>query len=83
MRGKLTMDKAGRVSLPKGLRDRRRLAAGNTLPWEFEGDRITLRPVRPKVALQKEHGVWVFDGEPAANSIPDLINQQRVKRTLE
>jgi|HubBroStandDraft_6_1064221.scaffolds.fasta_scaffold633015_2 AbrB family looped-hinge helix DNA binding protein len=42
------MDKVGRVSLPKTLRDRLRLAAGNTLPLEFEGDRITLRPLTPE-----------------------------------
>lgn len=56
----LTLDKAGRVIIPKTLRDEMHLEAGDTLELESEGDRITLRPVRSGSALRKEHGVWVF-----------------------
>src|SRR5713226_8822466 len=61
---KLTLDKAGRVVLPKPLRDRLQLAPGDTLDLESEGERITLRPVRQNVMLKKELGVWVYQGEP-------------------
>jgi AbrB family looped-hinge helix DNA binding protein len=77
---KLTLDKAGRVVLPKPLRDRLQLAPGDTLHLEAEGDRITLRPVRQNVVLKKELGVWVYQGEPTDASIPDLIERDRENR---
>ena len=45
----LTLDKAGRVVLPKPLRDELELAAGDTLELESRGEQITLRPVRGAV----------------------------------
>ena len=80
MATKLTLDKAGRVVLPKPLRDRLQLAPGDTLDLETEGERITLRPVRQKVMLKKELGVWVYQGEPTDASIPDLIDRDRENR---
>lgn len=56
------LDKAGRVVIPKPLREELRLAPGDSLSLESEGDRVTLRPVRTASALRKEHGVWVFRG---------------------
>jgi len=53
MTAKLTLDKAGRVVLPKPLGDRLQLAPGDTLHLETEGECITLRPVRQNVALKK------------------------------
>ena len=60
MKTTLTLDKAGRVIIPKTLRDEMHLEAGDTLELESEDGRITLRPVRPGSALRKEQGVWVF-----------------------
>jgi len=56
----VTLDKAGRVVIPKPLRDALRLTPGDELVLESEGDCVTLRPVRSASALRKEHGVWVF-----------------------
>jgi AbrB family looped-hinge helix DNA binding protein len=56
----VTLDKAGRVVIPKPLRDALRLAPGDELVLESDGDRVTLRPVRSASALRKEHGIWVF-----------------------
>jgi AbrB family looped-hinge helix DNA binding protein len=75
-----TLDKAGRVVLPKPLREQMRLAPGDTLQIESEGERITLRPVRPKVMLKKEFGIWVYQGESTDASIPDLLNRHREER---
>ena len=83
MTTKLTLDKAGRIVLPKPLRDEMQLGPGDTLQLETEGERITLRPVRPKVTLKKELGVWVYQGEPADASIPDLLEREREKRAGE
>ncbi len=56
----VTLDGAGRVVIPKALRDELRLAPGDALTLEFDGDGLTLRPVRSASALRKEHGIWVF-----------------------
>jgi len=56
----VTLDKAGRVVIPKTLRDELRLAPGDTLALESDGERVTLRPVRSASALRKEQGIWVF-----------------------
>jgi AbrB family looped-hinge helix DNA binding protein len=58
-----TLDSAGRVVIPKPLRDELGLEAGATLRAELQGDVVTLRPVRGDSRLRKERGVWVFRGE--------------------
>jgi len=83
MTTKLTLDKAGRVVLPKPLRDRLQLAPGDTLHLEMEGERITLRPVRQNVMLKKELGVWVYQGESTDTSITDLLDRERENRNHE
>jgi AbrB family looped-hinge helix DNA binding protein len=57
-----TIDKAGRVVIPRNLRDELRLEPGDTIELESEGGRVTLRPVRSATPLRKERGVWVFHG---------------------
>jgi len=76
----LTLDKAGRVVIPKPLRDELRLGPGDALELQAEGEQITLRPVRPKELLRKEHGVWVYQGERTNSSIVDLIDRDRENR---
>jgi AbrB family looped-hinge helix DNA binding protein len=83
MTTKNTLDKAGRVVLPKPLRDQLQLGPGDTLQLESEGERITLRPVRPKVMLKKECGIWVYQGESSGASIPDLLDRERERRLHE
>lgn len=56
------LDKAGRVVIPKSLRDELRLAPGDSLTLESDGDRVTLRPVRSSSPLRKKRGIWVFHG---------------------
>jgi AbrB family looped-hinge helix DNA binding protein len=58
----VTIDKAGRVVIPKEIRDELRLGPGDSLALESEGERLTLRPVHTNPPLQKERGVWVFHG---------------------
>jgi AbrB family looped-hinge helix DNA binding protein len=83
MTTKLTLDRAGRVLIPKTLRQELHLGPGDSLQLNSEGGKITLRPVRPKALLKKELGVWVYQGEPTHASIPDLIDQEREKRSRE
>ena len=83
MTTKLTLDQAGRVLIPKTLRRELHLGPGDTLQLESEGDEITLRPVRPKALLKKEHGVWVYQGEPTDASITGLIDRDRENHIRE
>jgi AbrB family looped-hinge helix DNA binding protein len=83
MTTKLTLDRAGRVLIPKTLRKELRLGPGDSLQLDSEGEEITLRPVRPKALLKKERGVWVYQGEATHASIPALIDNQREKRLRE
>ena len=83
MLAKLTLDKAGRLVLPKPLREQMQLSAGTVLEMEREGECITLRPIRPKATLRKKQGVWVYQGEPSDDSIPDLIDREREKYLRE
>ena len=78
----LTVDKAGRVVLPKPVRDELQLAAGDSLELESSEDRIVLRPVRGTAGLRKKQGIWVFrTGQPiSAESVNETIRQLREER---
>lgn len=80
MNGKTTIDRAGRIIIPKPLRDQLHLQPGDSLELESGADQITVRPVRPKVTLKKEYGVWVYQGDPADVSINDVIDRAREDR---
>jgi AbrB family looped-hinge helix DNA binding protein len=66
----ITIDKAGRIVLPKPIRDELHLEPGDTLEVETSGDKITLRPSQPSGQLIKKHGMWVFHSdEPLTQEI--------------
>ena len=82
MTAKITLDKAGRVVLPKPLRDELELSAGDTLELETRGEQITLRPVRGTAPLRKERGIWVYrTGRPLTAATTDqTLGQIREER---
>jgi len=84
MNARLIIDKAGRVVIPKPLREELHLEPGDTLEMENAGEHITLRPVRGTGPLAKEHGVWVFrTGKPLpASATDDLLQRIREERDL-
>ncbi|HTW31985.1 MAG TPA: AbrB/MazE/SpoVT family DNA-binding domain-containing protein [Candidatus Sulfotelmatobacter sp.] len=71
----LTVDKAGRVVLPKPVRDELQLAAGDSLELESSEDRIVLRPVRGTAGLRKKQGIWVLD-------VDEPLTVEAVNRTI-
>jgi AbrB family looped-hinge helix DNA binding protein len=83
----ISLDKAGRVVLPKDLRDKFRLKGGDELLVEEAGEQIILRPVRAQPTLKKEHGVWVYQRQRGAersnDSLPEPIDAAREKRLRE
>ncbi len=87
MTARLTLDKAGRVVIPKPLRDELRLGAGDSLALEVVEGRITLRPLRSPAGLQKERGIWVHrTGQPLSSSITGettwLVREERDRRAM-
>jgi AbrB family looped-hinge helix DNA binding protein len=82
---KLTLDKTGRIVLPKPLRQELQLAPGDTLEAETSGERITLRPVRGNAALRKKHGIWVYRaGEPLSDDVvQETLREVRRERDEE
>jgi AbrB family looped-hinge helix DNA binding protein len=83
MKAEVTLDKAGRIVLPKTLRDTLHLVPGDTLDLSVEGEQVTLRPRRTVPPLEKERGVWVFrTGEPlTAAETRDTLRGIRERRT--
>ncbi len=79
---KLTIDKLGRIVLPKPVREKLQLSAGDVLELESLDDRITLRPLRGTAQLRKKRGVWVFrSGEPlSAATVQETLEQVRRER---
>lgn len=87
MVAKLTLDKAGRIVLPKPVRDELNLTAGDTLELETSDGDITLHPVRATTPLHKERGVWVIrTGDDLPDSVVDdtlrQIREERERRAL-
>jgi AbrB family looped-hinge helix DNA binding protein len=74
MASRLTLDKAGRIVLPKPVRDELQLQPGDTLELETYGEKITLTPARASGRLRKKDGVWVFRCE-------EPLTEEIVERT--
>jgi AbrB family looped-hinge helix DNA binding protein len=82
MNASLTVDKAGRVVLPKPVRDKLRIAPGDQLKLESDEDRIILRPARGAAQLRKKRGIWVYHSdEPlSAATVEETIERVRRER---
>ncbi len=82
MTTRITLDQAGRVLIPKALREELELQPGDALQLESEGERILLRPVRGTMPLQKEGGIWVFrTGKPLrASTTGKVLDEIRNER---
>jgi AbrB family looped-hinge helix DNA binding protein len=78
----LTIDRAGRLVLPKPVRDELQLSAGDSLELESSGDEIVLRPVRGAATMRKKQGVWVMrTGKPlSAEVVNHTIRKIRNER---
>ena len=57
-----TIDRAGRIVVPKSLRERFNLVAGTELEIEAGADRLQLRRVDAEPALVRKKGILVHHG---------------------
>jgi AbrB family looped-hinge helix DNA binding protein len=74
------LDPAGRVVLPKKIRERFRLRGGDTLALEVKGDAIELRPQKPTAQLRRVNGVLVLVTDMCLPLERDLIAESRDER---
>lgn len=75
----LVLDKAGRVVLPKQMRDRLHLDAGSKLRIEIVDDRLELRQEVPEVKIVKQGGRRVvagWEGFDAAKAVREMREDQ-------
>jgi AbrB family looped-hinge helix DNA binding protein len=81
------IDKAGRIVVPKNLRDALHLTPGARIKIERSGDTLVLEQDFPEVKLEMRDGLWVMVGGPQHDvDIPELIKQgydERHKRIME
>jgi AbrB family looped-hinge helix DNA binding protein len=76
-----TIDKAGRLVLPKRLRDRFRLRPGSKLELEVHEDHLRLIPVAQGPALVQENGWWVHQGLPDPDAdLAEAVERHRSER---
>jgi AbrB family looped-hinge helix DNA binding protein len=78
---KTTIDAAGRIVVPKALRDRLALAPGSEIELEAVADGVFLRPAATVPALALEDGVLIHRGSGgAAIDVVEFLRQQRAAR---
>ncbi|MBM3757144.1 MAG: AbrB/MazE/SpoVT family DNA-binding domain-containing protein [Acidobacteria bacterium] len=56
----VSIDRAGRMVLPKKVREELGIEAGDTLSLISTGAEVTLRPSRGVSRMRKVRGMWVF-----------------------
>ena len=73
----VTIDKAGRIVLPKPVRDELQLSPGDSLEVDSSEERVILRPVRGNARIYKKQGVWVMHGGTPLSE--DVIEKTRLQ----
>ena len=79
MKSTVTIDKAGRMVLPQGVRKQFGLRTGSALNLHITSASIVLYPVETKAALTQEHGLYIHEGKPDA-TILDAVEAARDER---
>lgn len=79
---KTTIDGAGRIVVPKTLRDRLALVAGSEVELELVGDGVLLRPAASGSAIVAEDGVLVHrGGHPLTLDVAAFLRDARALRS--
>jgi len=77
----LTIDKAGRLVLPKPIRDRLGLQDGGKLELLDTPNGILLRQTEDEPSLMKRNGRWVFRGQlPEGYDVLQAVREMHEER---
>jgi AbrB family looped-hinge helix DNA binding protein len=74
-----TLDRFGRIIIPKGVRDDMGLEAGAILQIEKEGEKIVLQPVHGEPQVMEKKGILVFTGT-AVGDVGAALHEHRKSR---
>jgi AbrB family looped-hinge helix DNA binding protein len=74
-----TLDRFGRIIIPKDVRDDMGLEAGAVLQIEKKGERIVLQPVQGEPQVTEKKGILVFTGT-AIGDVEAALHEHRKKR---
>jgi len=84
---KLTIDKSGRIVVPKPLRQRLGLAPGTELEAVEQPGGVFLRTVEQRPVMIKVEGLWVHRGaaQPGANwdRVIEEVREERIASVLK
>jgi len=81
MNGTVEIDKAGRIVVPKKLRDALHLVPGTRLSIERTGDRLTLMPSSTAARLVVENGIPLIFPAESANT--PILTSEMVTELIE
>lgn len=74
-----TLDKFGRIIIPKKIRKHLGINLGTKLNISEDGDRIIIEPVNEKEPVIEKNGILVFTGKLERN-VEDLVRKDRELR---
>ena len=74
-----TIDRFGRIVLPKKLRNDFNLEPGSQIHIEESGQEIILKPIHNEPSLRLKEGVLVFTGA-ALDDLYDVVSKHREAR---
>ena len=86
MKTTVTIDHAGRIVVPKAVRNALHLTAGTVLRLEQEGDHLSLTPAAREASLSIENGtplIMPADGPEAGAVTTEMVNETIGKARLE
>jgi AbrB family looped-hinge helix DNA binding protein len=85
MTAKATIDSAGRILIPKSIRQALHLSPGDSVEVQTNEAELIVRPVRAEANLVKESGIWVYRADTSASRVDILheINRYREDRDRE
>lgn len=79
---KTTLDRFGRIVVPKDIRDRLGLKPGAEIEIDEQGNEVVLKPVEHETPLKLEEGVLVFTGT-ATRNLKEAVRTHREERLLK
>ena len=80
---KVTIDRLGRIVVPKQVRDRFHLVAGTSLELNVESDKIELRPLDREPAVLEKYGVLIHHGPESMDlDMAEFVNRERANRDV-
>jgi AbrB family looped-hinge helix DNA binding protein len=82
MNATTTIDKAGRLVVPKQMRDSLHLKAGDELEIESSEEGLYLKPKVKPAVMKKKDGIWVIEsgGRITNEMVNETLRQVREER---